>query len=174
MQIDKTDAKTRGFGDFGITILDDVMVAMSDGIKLSAKFWFPSTKASSLIQNARKSRVYFKPDREATEETFATIVEYLPYRKNDYTAERDQLRHPWMASHGYVIMRVDMRGSGPLVSVHVMVCNILGDNRGFTVAGDSEGLYHGEYLEQEQLDCLEVFSWIEKQSWSNGKVSTSL
>ena len=30
------------------------------------------------------------------------------------------------------------------------------------VAGDSEGLYHGEYLEQEQLDCLDVFSWIEE------------
>ena len=39
------------------------------------------------------------------------------------------------------------------------------------VAGDSEGLYHGEYLEQEQLDCLDVFSWIERQSWSNGAVN---
>ena len=151
MEINKTDAKTRGFGDFGITILDDVMVAMSDGIKLSAKFWFPSTKASSLIQNARKSRVYFKPDKEATEKTFATIVEYLPYRKNDYTAERDHLRHPWMASHGYVIMRVDMRGSGQLVAP-VLVCIF------WVIIGVSP-------LQATRRVCIMVNTW-SRNSWT--------
>ena len=37
--------------------------------------------------------------------SFPTILEFLPYCKNLYTAERDHLRHPWMASHGYVVMR---------------------------------------------------------------------
>ena len=37
-------------------------------------------------------------------------------------------RHPWLASHGFVIIRPDMRGSG-----------------------DSEGLLFDEYVQQEQV-----------------------
>ena len=29
------------------------------------------------------------------------VLEYLPYRKADWTAERDHRRHPWLASHGW-------------------------------------------------------------------------
>ena len=75
------------------------------------------------------------------------ISEYLPYRRNDLTVIRDEKRHPWMCSHGYVIIRVDMRGTG-----------------------DSDGLYFGEYEPQEQQDCLEVITWIRNQPWSSGNV----
>ena len=43
------------------------------------------------------------------------------------------LRHPWLASHGFVVIRPDMRGSG-----------------------DSEGLLFDEYLQQEQDDCCSL------------------
>ncbi len=60
-------------------------------------------------------------------------MEYLPYCKSHWTAERDYLRHPWMCSQGYVIMRVDMRGTG-----------------------NSTGLYFDEYAKQEQEDACEI------------------
>jgi len=76
-----------------------------------------------------------------------TILEYLPYGYNSGTSIRDYLTHNYLASHGFACLRVDMRGSG-----------------------ESEGLIFDEYVEQEQKDCLEVMDWIEKQSWSNGKI----
>ena len=65
------------------------------------------------------------------------ILEYLPYRKNDFTAIRDSVRHPYFAGHGYASIRVDIRG-----------------------AGDSDGILLDEYLKQEQDDALEVLDWI--------------
>ena len=56
-------------------------------------------------------------------------------------------RHPWMCSHGYVVLRVDLRGTG-----------------------DSDGLCYGEYEPQELNDCIEVIDWIRKQPWSSGNV----
>ena len=64
---------------------------------------------------------------------YPTVLEYLPYRKADFTAERDHRRHPWLASHGYVVVRADMRGSG-----------------------DSDGVYYDEYLQQELDDCCNL------------------
>ena len=61
------------------------------------------------------------------------MLEYLPYRKSDYTVSRDHLRHPWLASHGFVVVRADMRGTG-----------------------EATGLYTGEYLAQEQADAKEI------------------
>src|SRR6187200_1975780 len=75
------------------------------------------------------------------------ILEYLPYRRREGTAERDALNHPYVAGHGYACVRVDMRG-----------------------AGDSQGVLEGEYLQQEQDDALEVLTWIAAQPWSTGKV----
>ena len=51
-----------------------------------------------------------------------------------------------MCSHGYIIARVDFRGTG-----------------------DSTDLYWGEYLQQEQDDCCHLLDWMEKQPWCNGR-----
>jgi uncharacterized protein len=75
------------------------------------------------------------------------ILEYLPYRKRDGTAARDALTHPYFAGHGYACLRVDMRGNG-----------------------DSEGLMHDEYSEQELQDACDVIAWIVGQPWCSGKV----
>lgn len=109
-----------------IRIIRHARIPMSDGIVLSAQIWLPE---------------------DAEQEPVPAILEYLPYRKRDGTADRDALNHPYVAGHGYACVRVDMRG-----------------------AGDSEGVLLGEYLKQEQDDALEVLAWIEHQPWSTGRV----
>ena len=75
------------------------------------------------------------------------ILEHLPYRKRDGTVQRDELGHPYTAAHGYACIRVDMRGNG-----------------------DSEGLMHDEYTEQELQDACEVIQWASEQPWCSGSV----
>lgn len=113
---------------YKVTKLENVPIAMKDGAKLYAHIWIPENAISENLK-------------------VGALVEYLPYRKNDFTAIRDSIRHPYYAGYGFALIRVDMRG-----------------------CGDSDGILEGEYLKQEQDDNLEVFDWIEKQSWSNGKI----
>ena len=107
-------------------VLDPVFIELSDGVRLAARIWLPT---------------------DARERPVPAILEYLPYRRRDGTAERDALTHPYFAGHGYASVRVDMRG-----------------------AGDSEGVLRGEYLRQEQDDALEIIDWIVAQSWCAGAV----
>lgn len=103
-------------------------IPMSDGVHLSATLYMP--------------------DEAKPEEKFPALLEYLPYRKDDATAERDYPIHAWFAAHGYVSVRVDIRGFGT-----------------------SEGVpTDREYSEQEQLDGEQVIAWLASQLWSNGKV----
>ncbi len=103
-----------------------VWIPMTDGVRLSARIWLPE---------------------EAPAEAVPAILEYIPYRKNDATMERDATIHPYFAAHGYASVRVDLRGSG-----------------------DSEGLMRDEYVAQEQIDGLEVISWLAEQPWCSGHV----
>lgn len=75
------------------------------------------------------------------------IIEYIPYRKRDLTRARDAINYPYLAGHGYACVRVDLRGSG-----------------------DSEGILHDQYLEQEQSDGVEAIEWIARQPWCDGSV----
>ncbi|MER9629572.1 CocE/NonD family hydrolase [Mesorhizobium sp. M0296] len=102
--------------------------------------WIPMPDGVKLA-----ARIWLPEDAEA--DPVPAILEYLPYRKRDGTVERDALTHPYFAGHGYAGVRVDMRGSG-----------------------DSEGLCKGEYLKQEQDDCLAVIEWLAKQPWCSGSV----
>ncbi|KAK8212775.1 hypothetical protein M8818_002940 [Zalaria obscura] len=109
-----------------IRVLEHDEIKLSDGTILSAMIWLPEDAETNPVP---------------------AILEYLPYRKRDWTAARDASNHPYIASHGYAGVRVDMRGSG-----------------------DSEGLLLGEYLKQEQDDCLEVLEWIAAQPWCTGSI----
>lgn len=106
--------------------LEHIRIPMSDGAELAADIWLPV---------------------DAEENPVPAILEYLPYRKNDFTAIRDSIRHPYFAGHGYASIRVDIRG-----------------------AGDSDGILVDEYTKQEHDDALEVFDWIVKQPWSTGSI----
>ncbi|OAP60510.1 hypothetical protein AYL99_05512 [Fonsecaea erecta] len=109
-----------------IQIREHDEIRLSDDIILSAMIWLPE---------------------DATVKPVPAILEYLPYRKRDGTAERDALNHSYIASYGYACVRVDMRGSG-----------------------DSDGTLLGEYLEQEQDDALEILQWIAAQDWCSGPI----
>jgi hypothetical protein len=88
------------------------------------------------------------PEGAKADEKFPAVLEYHPYRKDDATAERDYELYSYFARRGYVCARVDIRGFG-----------------------NSEGLpTDREYSEQEQLDGLQIISWLAHQPWSNGNV----
>lgn len=112
--------------DPAVRVIRHIWIPLSDGTRLSARVWLPS---------------------DAEESPAPAVLEYIPYRKNDWYARSDSMIHPYFAAHGYAAVRVDLRGSG-----------------------DSEGLLHDEYLPQEQADALEVISWIASQSWCSGRV----
>src|SRR3954464_7936390 len=75
------------------------------------------------------------------------ILEYLPYRLSDGTQAGDHQQMGWFAGHGYVGVRVAIRGTG-----------------------NSGGVCLDEYSEQELIDGLEVIEWIAAQEWCDGKV----
>ena len=104
----------------------NTFIPLADGTRLAARIWLPE-------------------DAEA--DPVPAILEYIPYRKDDGTAARDALMHPWWAGHGYANVRVDQRGSG-----------------------DSDGIILDEYTEQEHDDALEVLDWLAAQPWCTGKV----
>ncbi|MBF0527785.1 MAG: CocE/NonD family hydrolase [Deltaproteobacteria bacterium] len=106
--------------------IENCWITMADGTRLAARIWMPA---------------------DSDQLPVPAILEYLPYRKRDGTAERDALTNPYVAGHGYACVRVDMRGNG-----------------------ESEGLMHDEYLKQEQDDALEVIQWLVNQPWCTGKV----
>ncbi len=102
----------------------DLGIVLADGTRLSARAWLPADGTP-----------------------VPAILEYLPYRKRDGTAERDALTHPWFAEQGYACLRVDTRGNG-----------------------DSEGLMFDEYTTTELDDGEAVIDWIAAQPWCNGSV----
>ncbi len=104
----------------------NTFIPLADGTGLAARIWLPE-------------------DAEA--DPVPAILEYIPYRKDDGTAARDALMHPWWAGHGYANVRVDQRGSG-----------------------DSDGIMLDEYTKQEHDDALEVIAWLAEQPWCTGKV----
>src|SRR3546814_7797483 len=75
------------------------------------------------------------------------VLEYIPYRKRDSTAPRDESMHPLAAARGYAGVRVDIRGNG-----------------------ESDGLMQDEYLPQELSDGVEVIAWLAAQPWCTGSV----
>jgi len=111
----------------GITIREQ-FIPMRDGVKLAANLFFPAD---------------LKPN-----EKVPVVLEYLPYRKDDWSLGRDYSLHGYLVRKRYVVARVDVRGTGR-----------------------SEGRTPDrEYSEQELQDGEEVIAWLARQPWSNGNV----
>ena len=106
--------------------IENLWIVLSDGCRLAARVWLPKDAAAHPVP---------------------AVLEYLPYRKRDFTRRRDESMHRYFAANGYAGVRVDMRGSG-----------------------DSDGIMHDEYLAQEQDDALEIIAWIARQPWCSGAV----
>jgi len=111
---------------YGVRVIDHEWITMSDGCRLAARLWIPE---------------------HAADEPVPAILEYIPYRKNDYYSLHDESMHAYFAGHGYAAVRVDLRGSG-----------------------DSDGILEDEYLPLEQSDGVEVIKWLAAQPWCSGKV----
>lgn len=109
-----------------LRVIENLFIPMPDGARLAARAWLPA---------------------DAEQRPVPAIVEYIPYRKRDLSRGRDSINHPYMASHGYACIRIDMRGSG-----------------------DSDGVLTDEYTEQEQQDAVAVIAWLAEQPWCDGSV----
>ncbi len=112
--------------DIEVKIIDNCWIPMPDGACLAARVWRPEDSDHFPVP---------------------AILEYIPYRKGDFTAVRDSGLHPWFAARGYACVRVDLRGSG-----------------------DSTGILRDEYLEQELSDGEHVIQWMADQSWCDGNI----
>ena len=109
-----------------IEITED-WITMPDGIRLAADIYWPAGAE--------------KDDR------FPVLLEYLPYRKDESRARNYSL-YSYFLDHGYVVARVDMRGTG--------------NSEGQTIPY--------EYSDIELDDGEDVISWLARQKWSTGSV----
>ena len=103
---------------------EDVFIPMRDGVRLAATLFLP-----------------------AGDGAWPAIVEALPYRKDDLTRSYASEHHRLADDFGYVVCRLDVRGTG-----------------------SSEGVPIGEYTAEELEDIAEVIAWLASQGWSNGNV----
>ena len=129
--LNSDELKEFGFGKFGVEDIQNCFFALQNGTKLALRVWAPTNCLPK--QEDESGRTTLIHGEVSNDEKFPAVLEYLPYRKADFTSEQDHQRHPWLASHGYVIIRADIRGTG-----------------------DSGGLFLGEYLQQEQDDCCSL------------------
>ena len=74
---------------FEVERTPNTWIVLADGTRLAARLWRP-----------------------VTDEPVPAILEYLPYRKGDSMAPRDEGLGAWFAGHGYAWVRVDIRGTG--------------------------------------------------------------
>ncbi|MDA2804134.1 CocE/NonD family hydrolase [Nocardiopsis suaedae] len=102
----------------------EVTIPVSDGVRLAGRIWRPAGSEGLPVP---------------------AVLEFIPYRQRDLTAQRDSTIHPYLAGHGYACVRVDLRGSG-----------------------DSEGVLEDEYLERELRDAEDVLAWMAGQPWCDG------
>jgi uncharacterized protein len=104
----------------------EVWIPMKDGVRLSATLHVPAARSAH--------------------EKFAAVLEYLPYRKDEFLTHLGV--HEYFSQRGFVTAQVDIRGTGR-----------------------SEGtLIEREYSRQEQDDAEQVIAWLSHQGWSNGAV----
>ena len=78
---------------------------------------------------------------------FATLLEALPYRKDDITSSYADSYVRFVREGGFAVLRVDLRGTG-----------------------NSGGVAEDEYPDIERADLRTVIEWAAAQHWSNGKV----
>jgi predicted acyl esterase len=110
-------------------VMREASIPMPDGVRLAADLWMPSDAVTK------------KPARHPV------LLEYLPYRKTEARGDRLSL-YAYFVRRGYVVARVDIRGTG-----------------------NSEGvLIPYEYSDIENQDGDAVIAWLAAQKFSTGKV----
>jgi predicted acyl esterase len=100
-----------------------VMIEMDDGVLLAATLYMPEGQGP-----------------------WPALLEALPYRKDDVTASY-RPEYTRLAAAGYVMCRVDVRGTG-----------------------SSQGVATDEYPPVERTDLMSVIDWLATRGWSSGAV----
>ncbi len=113
-------------GEPAIEIVETAWIELPGRPRLAARLWLPAGASTAPVP---------------------AVLEFLPYRRRDGTAARDESTYPILARAGYAGVRVDMRGTG-----------------------DSDGIYDDEYSETELADAEAVIAWIADQPWCSGSV----
>ena len=108
------------------TVIEHCFIPLEDGRRLAARLWLPVGAEQAPVP---------------------AVIEYLPYRKRDATAARDESTYPVFAAAGYAGVRVDISGTG-----------------------ESEGDFDDEYSPRELADGVAVIKWVARQSWCTGRV----
>jgi hypothetical protein len=114
---------------YAVGVRWDARIPTRDGVELSANLWLPV------------------PRPDAPGERFPAILEMIPYGKDNWRRNGDVARGEWLAARGFVLCRVDVRGTG-----------------------SSGGIALDEYTEAETRDGYEAVEWLAAQPWSNGNV----
>jgi hypothetical protein len=93
---------------------------------------------------ARLALTVYLPDTD-DDGPFPTVVESIPYRKDDAFYAIDWPTYAYLAQRGFAGVRIDIRGTGA-----------------------STGILEDEYTPREQEDTVAVFRWLEEQDWCSG------
>ncbi|MCF8091389.1 MAG: CocE/NonD family hydrolase [Desulfotignum sp.] len=111
----------------GVRRFRNLMIPMRDTVQLAADIYLP--------------------DNGAPDASFPVVMEYIPYRKDQVDLAARPF-YGYLAGHGYLVIRVDIRGTGA-----------------------SAGKNLDEYVLQEQEDGYDCVEWIAAQPWCDGHVN---
>ncbi|HEX3528222.1 MAG TPA: CocE/NonD family hydrolase [Thermoanaerobaculia bacterium] len=100
------------------------------------------------VKGAKLSVTLYRPVPREPGETFPALLEILPYRKDDSFYARDHPLYSWFARHGYLTVKVDLRGTG----------------------SSTGALPLREYSETELADAVSLVDWSARLPGCNGKV----
>ncbi len=106
-----------------------VWIPARDGVRLSANLWLPVPLAAEPAAR------------------FPAILEMIPYGKDNWRRNADVARGTYFAKRGYVLCRLDVRGTG-----------------------SSGGIALDEYTEAETRDGYDAVEWLAAQPWCTGRV----
>ena len=109
----------------GVRLIKNVLVPMRDGVNLAADLYVPD------------------PDPG---EPLPVVMEYIPYRKDEVVP--GTRFYDYFPRNGYIVARVDIRGTG-----------------------GSGGVNVDEYVLQEQLDGYDAIEWLADQPFCDGHVN---
>jgi putative CocE/NonD family hydrolase len=112
----------------GVQVVKDVRIPMRDGVRLAGDLYLPTGGATL--------------DRPP----LPVVLDYIPYRKDDVPP--GSRFYEALVMRGYVVARVDTRGTGA-----------------------SQGVAVDEYTLEEQLDGCDTVEWLAAQPFCDGHVN---
>jgi uncharacterized protein len=119
---------TRAAEHLGVQVVRDVRIPMRDGVRLAGDLYLPA--GGSMLEGP----------------PLPAVLDYIPYRKDDVAP--GSRFYEGLVKRGYVVARVDVRGTGA-----------------------SQGVAVDEYTLEEQLDGCDTVEWLAAQPFCDGHVN---